>query len=409
VCYLDCDPVRLQCPLRCNLVFAAPVFTSMFRCVFSFLSAVNCVAGGNDAVAVAVEPSMPVLPPQPFAQPAAMAAGRAVRCDAHEPLRPRVRIGSDAFAHVLNVVCHAMPIVPCHGSRVMKKSGSDDDVFSAVGGMELGRHDAASSTAAAAQPMLPAGSMRAAAGREGGAASHSAAQGGPEPQHAGSNPFSAPAIGDLPFSETPSRTLIVRNVAASRSDQDLQHLFEVSTCCCQSGIREHSPMSMLSHREIGMQRMAVLMWTAWDCPCSHLPAEHILALLVWSLQNCEMQMRAMLVVSGFRRDPVAVYGLQAAGAGDGQLLRPAGGVPGATLAGGHGAGRRHAGRPVPRAQRADRRRPRGCACRLPLRCRHACVSIILMMMDPYLHHCGVRMARHVIDCTRQFLPALPRI
>ena len=122
--------------------------------------------------------------------------------------------------------------MPCPGCRVMKKSGSDEDVFSAVGGMELGRHDAASSTAAAAQIMPQPGILgpAAAAAAEAGASAQSRAQSGLQPQHAppgGSNPFSAPAIGDLPFSETPSRTLIVRNVAAARSDQDLQHLFEV--------------------------------------------------------------------------------------------------------------------------------------------------------------------------------------
>ena len=138
-------------------------------------------------------------------------------------------------------VLYAMLSVPQPGRRVMKKSGSDDDVFSAVGGMELGRHDTASSTAAAAHVMAQAGALGPGAAAAGGAASHSPAQAGLESQHAGSNPFSAPAIGDLPFSETPSRTLIVRNVAASRSDQDLQHLFEVTTCCRQLGLHTYAP------------------------------------------------------------------------------------------------------------------------------------------------------------------------
>ena len=113
----------------------------------------------------------------------------------------------------------------------MKKSGSDEDVFSAVGGMELGRHDAASATAAAvASAAVPLMQQSAGAAAVDGAA----APPGLEPRHVAAdsrNPFSAPAIGDLPFSETPSRTLIVRNVGPSRSDEDLQHLFEVSPSC----------------------------------------------------------------------------------------------------------------------------------------------------------------------------------
>jgi len=66
--------------LSCSLVFVAPLRARKLQCNDPSLSAVACVTGGNEAAAVAVEPSMPVLPPQPFAQPAAMAAGRAVRC-----------------------------------------------------------------------------------------------------------------------------------------------------------------------------------------------------------------------------------------------------------------------------------------------------------------------------------------
>ncbi len=142
--------------------------------------------------------------------------------------------------------------------------------------MELGRHDTASGMAAAAQALPQAGVPGATAATDRGTASHSLAQAGMEPQHAGSNPFSTPAIGDLPFSETPSRTLIVRNVVASRSDQDLQHLFKVTTCRCQSGMREHGPLSKLSPRATSMRRMAVVIRTAWNCPCSHLLAEQML-------------------------------------------------------------------------------------------------------------------------------------
>ena len=108
-------------------------------------------------------------------------------------------------------------------SRVIKKSGSDEDVFSAVGGLELGRHDpqlmpqaAPGRLRAAAEAAAPPlqGSEQAAPG-----AQHTAGDGG--------SSFGGPAIGDLPFSETPSRTLIVRNVSAAHADQELQQLFEV--------------------------------------------------------------------------------------------------------------------------------------------------------------------------------------
>ena len=112
-------------------------------------------------------------------------------------------------------------------SRVIKKSGSDEDVFSAVGGMELGRHDPASgasvlqlqsATSAAEAAALPSQGS----GQSLSDANLTAADGG--------SSFGGPAIGDLPFSETPSRTLIVRNVTASSLDQDLHQLFEVRAC-----------------------------------------------------------------------------------------------------------------------------------------------------------------------------------
>ena len=137
---------------------------------------------------------------------------------------PRIHENLRSLGIVLSSFCH----LDC---RLIKKSNSDEDVFSAVGGMELGRHDATSSTAASVQPMPQAGSAGPTAGAEGATAPCSPAHAKPQPPHAaagGQNPFSSPAIGDLPFSDTPSRTLIVQNVAASRSDQDLQHLFEVS-------------------------------------------------------------------------------------------------------------------------------------------------------------------------------------
>ena len=207
---------------------------------------------------------MTVLPPQPFAQPAAVALGRAVRCDESAILVSESVMACGVWARV--GVGFNMPSVPCPVIRVMKKSGSDEDVFSAVGGMELGRHDAASSSAAAAQG-IPQGALLGT-----GAAAQSPAQANLGPQHAavdGSNPFSAPAIGDLPFSETPSRTLIVRNVAASRSDQDLQHLFEASVCwSCRPSIRP-SP-----HRNVARACMQPGQRTFCTCFCLLTICQH---------------------------------------------------------------------------------------------------------------------------------------
>ena len=106
----------------------------------------------------------------------------------------------------------------------MKKSASEDDVFSAVGGLEMGRHDAGvylnqgAGGSFASLPSLQTGvplrsSMEA---QQVAAASMGVAGHG-----------MSPMIGDLPYSDTPSRTLIVRNVSAACSDQDLHQLFEV--------------------------------------------------------------------------------------------------------------------------------------------------------------------------------------
>ena len=108
----------------------------------------------------------------------------------------------------------------------MRKSGSEDDVFSAVGGMEMGRHD----PSAAAQPSAD----RAANGSFGGRMPAAPlAQGSGEAAqflrgNSGGVPGGAgPMIGDLPFSDTPSRTLVVRNIPAACSDAELQQAFEV--------------------------------------------------------------------------------------------------------------------------------------------------------------------------------------
>ncbi len=100
-------------------------------------------------------------------------------------------------------------------------------MFSAVGGMELGRHDLAGGPSAPSMLQTPSvGSA--------GEAVAPPSQGLGQPLSGtkataadGGSSFGGPAIGDLPFSETPSRTLIVRNVTASSADQDLQQLFEV--------------------------------------------------------------------------------------------------------------------------------------------------------------------------------------
>jgi hypothetical protein len=76
---------------------------------------------------------------------------------------------------------------------------SDDDVFSSVGGLELGqeadgqtdRQPCAASPAAAASSLM------------------------------------GPMIGDLPFGDAPTRTLLVSNVEADVDDAELRTLFEV--------------------------------------------------------------------------------------------------------------------------------------------------------------------------------------
>jgi hypothetical protein len=111
----------------------------------------------------------------------------------------------------------------------MRKSGSEDDVFSAVGGMELGRHE----------PGMYADPAAGGYGGAGGGGQMPSSQAGGLPQSGEEGSQFArgssggvryglgPMIGDLPFSDTPSRTLIVRNVTAACSDQELQQLFEV--------------------------------------------------------------------------------------------------------------------------------------------------------------------------------------
>lgn len=149
----------------------------------------------------------------------------------------------------------------------MQKSISEEDMFSAIGGLELGRQDADCGSAVlgsalAAQtpsdllggpPGLAAGppaardhvpNSRSAGSLNGGGTSGSgkgsAAPGGamagsPVPPLAAGASFSAgPSIGDLPQDDTPSRTLFVRNLDPFTNVGELQRAFEVG-CCTAAG------------------------------------------------------------------------------------------------------------------------------------------------------------------------------
>ena len=107
----------------------------------------------------------------------------------------------------------------------MRESASEDDVFSAVGGLEMGRHDAGAyvnQAAGGSYTGLPPTSQ-----------AEALLNSAVEAQQLGTGSVGGsryglgPMIGDLPFSDTPSRTLIVRNVSATSSDKDFHQLFEV--------------------------------------------------------------------------------------------------------------------------------------------------------------------------------------
>lgn len=121
----------------------------------------------------------------------------------------------------------------------MQKSASDEDVFSAIGGLEIsgkretegsgavlatggagasmqGGAQAAGSAAPSSGPALPDSR---AAGSLGGGGSIAASPGG-------SGFTSGPSIGDLPQDEAPSRTLFVRNLDPGTDVTGLQRSFE---------------------------------------------------------------------------------------------------------------------------------------------------------------------------------------
>lgn len=95
----------------------------------------------------------------------------------------------------------------------------EEDIFSTVGGLELGGHELAAAAVAAA---AAAGSSEAAAaaglhgGDHGGSSSALSAAGGmPSPA----------SLADLAPVDTPSRTLLVQNVSQDVSDEELRRLF----------------------------------------------------------------------------------------------------------------------------------------------------------------------------------------
>jgi hypothetical protein len=137
------------------------------------------------------------------------------------------------------------------------KSASEDDVFSAIGGLEIsskrdadgnvavlassaapqsapGAHgpgQAAAEAAATAAGSGPIPSSQSAGSLGGGSRSSTAAS----PRGGGFAP--GPSIGDLPQDEGPSRTLFVRNLDPGTAAAELQRAFEVSVpsqllCAC---------------------------------------------------------------------------------------------------------------------------------------------------------------------------------
>jgi hypothetical protein len=137
--------------------------------------------------------------------------------------------------------------MPCSAQpqqrAAVPKSASEDDVFSAIGGLEIsgkresdvaaasaapqpapgvpGRTHAAADAAAAAAVSGPIPSSHSAGSLGGGSRSSTAAS----PRGGG---FAAgPSIGDLPQDEGPSRTLFIRNLDPGTAAAELQRAFEV--------------------------------------------------------------------------------------------------------------------------------------------------------------------------------------
>ena len=139
----------------------------------------------------------------------------------------------------------------------MPKSASEDDVFSALGGLEISsKRDADGNVAVLAASAAPqsapgvhgpaqaaAEAVAAAAGRGAIPSSQSAGSlGGGSRGSTAASPrggafATGPSIGDLPQDEGPSRTLFVRNLDPGTDAGELQRAFEVSVpsqllCAC---------------------------------------------------------------------------------------------------------------------------------------------------------------------------------
>lgn len=128
----------------------------------------------------------------------------------------------------------------------MLKSASEDDVFSAIGGMEISSkreaegnaaalaasapplQAATQSSAAAAAPAASAVSNAIPDSRSTGSLSGSGGGAGGMATSPGGGGFTVgPSIGDLPQDETPSRTLFVRNLEPSTEAAEIRRTFEV--------------------------------------------------------------------------------------------------------------------------------------------------------------------------------------
>ena len=95
------------------------------------------------------------------------------------------------------------------GAGHARRRSSEDDVFGAAGGLELGSDRSEAATA-----------------RHAGMNASSSADSLPHVESRGSV---ASGIGDLPPGEPPSRTLLIRNIQPSISDEALQATFAVSS------------------------------------------------------------------------------------------------------------------------------------------------------------------------------------
>lgn len=99
------------------------------------------------------------------------------------------------------------------GAGHARRRSSEDDVFGAAGGLELGsdRSEAATARCAGMNASSSADSL----------------------PHVESRGSVASGIGDLPPGDPPSRTLLIRNIQPTISDESLQATFAVSPVCCR--------------------------------------------------------------------------------------------------------------------------------------------------------------------------------